>query len=196
MGIFRRASACALAAVSCRRRAASVAAAGAIAALVSAGAASATCLSTSCEGPVSPAGPMIFTSITSPTQGSTVKGTVAITAEVDGDVAPPVRVEFYFDSILIGSDDTYPYSVQWNTLDPAQPAYDGTHALTVRAWDSRTNNRSGMTKVTVANTAGSAYQATFSSTTVPQTVLYDPSAGTQQGSSVDLTVTNRSATAG
>ena len=90
------------------------------------------------------------------TVGPTVAGTVALTATAsdDGSVA---RVEFYADGALIGTPDTTaPYTASWNTLDPALPAYDGPHTLSVKAFDAagQASDPGAGTAVTATNTTG------------------------------------------
>src|SRR5205823_13873362 len=97
-------------------------------------------------------------------------GTVTVSATASDDVGVTL-VEFYFDGVRFADDTTAPYSVSWNTLDPNQPAFDGTHILTTRAYDGDGQvTASTPVSVTVANTAGTMYQAGFSSTAVPQAV--------------------------
>lgn len=74
-------------------------------------------------------------------------------------------VRFYAGSNLIGTDTSAPYSVTWNTLDAGNPAYDGTHILTAKAFDADGNITSStdLTRI-VANASDSEYQATISTT--------------------------------
>jgi RHS repeat-associated protein len=132
--------------------------------------------------------------ITTPNPNATVSGIVSVTAQTSGTKAQNVAaVEFYFDNILFATVTTKPYKVDWNTLDPGQLAYDGSHFLTAVAYDAFGKARSAPVPVTVANTAGTKYQASFSTAApLPQDMLYDPAAGTQQTVPVNLTVTNQS----
>lgn len=87
------------------------------------------------------------TSITAPTNGSTVSGTTTVTATAtDNDVVD--YVEFYEGSTLIDTDTSAPYSVNWDTTLAAE----GDVTLTSRAYDISGNTRtsSGVT-VTVDN---------------------------------------------
>ncbi len=124
------------------------------------------------------------TSITSPT-GGTVTGTVTVIASASAGVT---KVEFYADGTLFATDTSSPYSVSWNTLDPALPAYDGSHTLTTKAYDAYTQvTTSAPVTVTVSNRIlGTKYWADFSSTAFP------PRMESQQQYSFDVTVTNRS----
>ncbi len=131
--------------------------------------------------------------ITAPTGGATVTATTAITATASDDFAV-TKVEFYIDDLRLGVDESSPYSISWNTLSATLPAYDGAHVLTARAFDAHNNDAiSAPVSVTVANTAGTLYQATYTSTAFPPSVVYDPGAGTQLEYGIDVTVTNTSA---
>jgi RHS repeat-associated protein len=132
-------------------------------------------------------------SVTSPLGGSSQKGTVAVAANANDDLGVS-RVEFYFDDFRFGEDSAAPYTASWDTLDPAQPAYDGSHVLTAKAFDTHGQvTTSAPVTVTVANAAGTKYLAGWSSTLVPQAMTYDPAAVTQQTHGVDVTVANNSA---
>ncbi|HEX2049435.1 MAG TPA: Ig-like domain-containing protein [Actinomycetota bacterium] len=131
------------------------------------------------------------TSVASPAAGATVAGTYTVTA----GATPPsgetiTKVEFYFDDMLFGEDATSPYSAPWNTLDPLNTAFDGSHVLTTKAYDSSGNvTTSAARSVTVANTAGTKYKATFDVNepgsqddvvSIPQAVLENQSATAPQ----------------
>lgn len=136
--------------------------------------------------------------LTAPLAAATVKGTVAVSATASDDVTLD-RVEFFFDGNRIGAADTAaPYTVSWNTLDAAQPAFDGTHELTARAYDNHGQMTiSAARSVTVANTTSTKYRTTWTSSAVPQAMPYDPAlaAASQQNQPVDVTVTNKSTVA-
>jgi len=153
-------------------------------------------------------------SVTAPNAGASVSGSVTLTASVSTftgggclDIcarAPAasharkrsagttgVTVEFYVDGILVGSTASSPYSISWNPLDPSQPFYDGAHSVT--AWAYAANAiQSAAVSFTLANTSKTQYQARFSSTPVPKSVL-DGSGGTTYPA--DVTVTNTSGAA-
>ena len=88
--------------------------------------------------------------ITSPTAGTTVSGTVTVTAAASDNVGV-VGVQFKLDGANLGAEDTTtpsPYSVSWNTTTAA----DGTHALTAVARDAAGNTATASTvSVTVRN---------------------------------------------
>jgi RHS repeat-associated protein len=131
--------------------------------------------------------------VTAPKPGATVKDVVTITSNPGGVKNAEVnRVEFYVDNVLIGIDLSNPWRTDWNTLDPDFVAYDGTHSLTSIAYTNTGRATSPAVSVTTANTAGTQYRATITSTPVPQEVQYD-AAGTQLTYPVDVTVRNNSA---
>ncbi len=137
-------------------------------------------------------------SITSPKGGATVSGSsVTVTASAAATAPDTVsKVDFYADNQLFGTATSSPYTVSWNTLDPATAAYDGPHTLTAKITDSTgLVTTSAAVTVTVANTTGTIYRAGItlaSGSTTPVTVTYDPSAATQQQSGVNVTLTNNS----
>ena len=94
------------------------------------------------------------TSITAPTSGSVLRGTVSITATAtDNSGGTGIsRVEFYVDSTLVNTDTSSPYSYSWNTATASNAA----HSLTVRAYDGATPanvTNSEAVSVTVDNSA-------------------------------------------
>ncbi|HEX2294067.1 MAG TPA: Ig-like domain-containing protein [Actinomycetota bacterium] len=144
--------------------------------------------------------------MTAPLGGSTVSGSVAVSASATDDTGV-AKVEFYFDGYRFGEDLTATgtsYSATWNTLDPALPAYNGTHHLTAVALDAHgQRTESPPVTVTVANAPATKFKAGFSTTALPQAIAFDPSppsncgtGGTQlcpqQTHGVDLTATNTS----
>jgi RHS repeat-associated protein len=137
-------------------------------------------------------------SVSSPSGGAAVSGTaVTVTASAAATSPHTVsEVDFYWDDQLIGTAASSPYTVSWNTLDPAATAYDGSHTLTAKVTDSGGQVTTSVpVTVTVANTTGTIYQAGItvaSGQTIPATVTYDPGASSQQQFGVDVTVTNNS----
>jgi hypothetical protein len=74
-------------------------------------------------------------SLTAPTAGATVTGTVAVSATASDNVGV-VGVQFQIDGVNLGSEDTAaPYSLSWDTTTIA----NGTHALTAIARDAAGN---------------------------------------------------------
>jgi glucose/arabinose dehydrogenase/PKD repeat protein len=89
-------------------------------------------------------------SITAPAGGTTVSGTVNVTANASDDVQV-AGVQFRVDGTNIGSEDAAaPYSVSWNTTSVA----NGSHTLTAVARDSagQTTTSASVT-ITVSNAA-------------------------------------------
>src|SRR5438552_775449 len=74
----------------------------------------------------------LVVTVTSPASGSTVSGTVPVSASLSivGSLTVS-RVDFYRDGNLIGSDSAAPYSVSWNTTS----TNNGSHTLTAVATD-------------------------------------------------------------
>ena len=89
-------------------------------------------------------------SMTAPTQGSTVSGTVTVSATATDNIGV-TSVEFLLDGVSLGTDTTAPYAVQWDTTTTS----NGPHALSARARDAAGNFgvTSGVVNVTVDNTA-------------------------------------------
>lgn len=131
------------------------------------------------------------TSITAPLANATIKGSYTVTANADDDVGVTL-VEFYYDGIRFADDTVAPYSAQWDTMYGAE-VYDGTHVLTTRAYDADGQvTTSAPVTITVANTVGTIYRATFTSSAVPGVVAFDAASTTQQPYPVDVTMTNKS----
>lgn len=88
--------------------------------------------------------------VTSPSDGATVSGSVAIEVSASDDQGV-ASVDFYIDNGLIGSDDTAPYSVTWDTTAIG----DGPHAIKAVARDAAGNTGvDDDTTVTVDNGTG------------------------------------------
>ncbi|MEP7011476.1 MAG: Ig-like domain-containing protein [Acidobacteriota bacterium] len=83
---------------------------------------------------------------TAPVNGALLRGTVSVQATAADNVAV-TRVELYLDGALIGSDTTAPYAFSWNTTS----ASEGTHTLTLKAYDSVPNVGIATRSVTVDN---------------------------------------------
>ncbi len=86
-------------------------------------------------------------SITAPASGSTVSGSVTITASASDDVGV-VGVRFLVDGAPLGAEDTSsPYSISWNTTTVA----NGSHTLTATARDTAGQVASSSITVNVGN---------------------------------------------
>lgn len=83
------------------------------------------------------------TAITSPADGATTSGTIAVTATASDNVGVS-KVEFFLDGLLQETDATSPYSWTWNTTTSA----NGMHSLSSRAYDAA-GNSAGSTAVSV-----------------------------------------------
>ncbi len=88
-------------------------------------------------------------SITTPSSGATVAGTVTISVSASDNVGVS-RVEFYVDDSLAYTDTTSPYDFNWDTTT----AGDGSHALSAKAYDTVDNmGQSESVSVTVSRPA-------------------------------------------
>jgi RHS repeat-associated protein len=91
-------------------------------------------------------------SITAPTGGASVSGTVAVNATAADNVGVSA-VQFRRDGVDLGSDSSSPYSVNWNTTTTP----NGSHVLTAVALDAAGNaTTSSQVSVTVSNSGGVA----------------------------------------
>jgi poly(hydroxyalkanoate) depolymerase family esterase len=89
-------------------------------------------------------------SLTSPANGATVTGALAVTATATDNVGV-TRVDFFVDGALKGSDTTAPYAVTIDTTALSNAA----HAIVARAFDAANNVGSSATvTVTVQNAGG------------------------------------------
>jgi len=88
--------------------------------------------------------------ITNPSNGATVSGSVNVTANASDDNGV-TQVEFFVDSTSLGVDTTAPYSASWDTT-----AYsDGAHTVSAIATDTIGQTGNNSVSVTVQNTASS-----------------------------------------
>ncbi|MFM7024413.1 MAG: glycosyl hydrolase family 8 [Flavobacteriales bacterium] len=95
-------------------------------------------------------------SLTAPTDNSSVCEGTAVTisataADTDGSIS---KVEFYYGSTLINSDNTAPYSYSWTT------ASAGVHTLTAIAYDDQNKTTTSSSRKLTVNAAPSAPTAT------------------------------------
>ncbi|MBM3261283.1 hypothetical protein FJY93_02590, partial [Candidatus Kaiserbacteria bacterium] len=106
-------------------------------------------------------------SITAPSNGATVAGTIAVNATASDNVGV-VGVQFKLDGANLGAEDTTsPYSTSWSTTGSA----NGSHTLTAVARDAAGNQTtSAVVSVTVNNVVPGSYNYTTPGThtfTVP-----------------------------
>ncbi len=85
-------------------------------------------------------------SITNPANGSTVSGTVSITADASDDNGIS-KVIFYIDGVSKSTDTSSPYSYSWNTTAES----DGSHTINVIAYDTVNQTANDQHTVTVDN---------------------------------------------
>jgi len=91
--------------------------------------------------------------LTAPADGSTVQGSVTITADASDDTAVSL-VAFYVDGALLGSSNAGPYQKVWD----ASMVSNGAHTLGVRAYDASGNaSPTATVTVTVNNPGLAAY---------------------------------------
>lgn len=86
-------------------------------------------------------------SITKPENGAVIDGSITISADVthgDNDIS---KVDFYVDSNFVGSDSTFPYELEWDTLT----ADDGVHKILVEAVDTADLTSSASVDVIIDN---------------------------------------------
>ncbi len=93
----------------------------------------------------------ISVSINSPAEGSTVSGTIRITASVSGTI-PVAKMEFRVDGALVGTLLSAPYNFDWDS----SLAADGDHTLALTALDASNNPTSAEVHVLVNNTSNAA----------------------------------------
>jgi hypothetical protein len=102
-------------------------------------------------------------SVTSPSAGATVNGTVAVTATANDNIGVS-KVEFYVNNALQATDTSSPYSLSWNTTLVANGAY----TLSAKVYDAAGNVGSSTSiSVTVNNPDTTA--PTVSAFTLPAT---------------------------
>jgi len=96
-----------------------------------------------------PGGQPPVVSVTSPTNGSAVSGTVTLSANASDDVAV-AGVQFQVDGVNVGAEDTTaPYSVTWDS----RLVSNTTHTVKAIARDTSNNVASATVSVTVNNPA-------------------------------------------
>jgi len=117
----------------------------------------------------------LVVTVTSPASGSTVSGTVSVTASATSISALTVAgVQFKLDGNNLGAEDTTaPYSVSWNTT----AASNGSHTLTAVARDS----------LGVLWTSDPVTVTVFNDTTPPTVSITSPASGTIVGGTIGVT---------
>ena len=106
-------------------------------------------------------------SITSPADGSTVTGSITLSATAS-DNNSVAGVQFFVDGTAIGGEiTTQPFQISWNTSGLP----NGAHAISAKAWDA-----AGLTTTSIAVTVNS-------SNTAPATPSIDQTVSVDKGSS-------------
>src|SRR2546425_114960 len=120
-------------------------------------------------------GGSLIVPVTSPASGSTVSGTVPVTASVSGIGALTVRgVQFRLDGSNLGAEDTTaPYSVPWDTTT----AGNGSHTPTAVARDS----------LGMLWTSDPVTVTVFNDTTPPAVSITSPASGTIVAGTISVT---------
>jgi hypothetical protein len=121
-------------------------------------------------------------SVSAPSEGDNVRGTVALAATAD-DNAGVVGVQFTVNGQDLGAEDsTAPYTGTWDT---ATGVADGLHTVVAVARDAAGNTSSDSVQVTVDNTAPTASITNPAPGPVSGTVSVQADAGDPGGSGVD-----------
>ncbi|MCY1078280.1 Ig-like domain-containing protein [Archangium lansingense] len=95
--------------------------------------------------------------LTSPSTGSTLSGTVTLTATATDDERV-TRVEFFLGDRSLGWDASAPYELVWNSA----LAGNGAAVLTARAYDTNCNEAvSAPVNVTLSNAGNAAFSSTW-----------------------------------
>jgi subtilisin family serine protease len=113
-------------------------------------------------------------SVSAPASGAIVRGIVPLSASASDNFGV-ARVDFYADSVLLGSDSSPPFTFSWDT----RPLLNGAHALSVIAFDAAGLPSSGASEVTVT---------VDNDVTPPTVALTSPAPGATVSGSVSLLV--------
>jgi hypothetical protein len=88
-------------------------------------------------------------SLTAPANGSTVSGTITLSATASDNVGV-TKVEFYRDGALIGTVTASPYNLSDNTTSVP----NGSHTYMAKGYDAAGNSSTSSSTVTVSNSTG------------------------------------------
>lgn len=105
-------------------------------------------------------------SMTSPVNGSTVSGTITVSANASDNVGVE-KVEFYRDGILFNTDTTSPYSSGFDTTTVA----DGAHLFNAKAYDASNNIGTSANISTTVDNVPAPPSATFTQSIVAGATL-------------------------
>ena len=114
-----------------------------------------------------------ITSITQPVNNAIVNGTINVNADASDNVGV-TKVEFYVDGGLINTDNSFPYSVSWNTTTVT----NGSHALTSKAYDAANNTGTSLPVNVTVNNPDSI---------PPTTSITSPTAGADVSGTIPVT---------
>lgn len=117
-------------------------------------------------------------SITAPTEGSNVSGSLTISADATDDTGIS-NVSFIVDQSFIGQMATEPFDVLWDTT----PFSDGPHQIIVVATDESNNSQLTVMDITVDNSAGPPPD-----TIVPTVSITGPTVGSDVSGMVSVEV--------
>ncbi|WP_177233506.1 S8 family serine peptidase [Stigmatella erecta] len=93
--------------------------------------------------------------LTAPSSGSSASNSVSLTAVASDDVGV-IRVSFFVDNVLLGSDTTAPYAFDWDTTRGG----NGAHTVLAKAYDASGNvGSSAAVTVNVSNEGFATYDA-------------------------------------
>jgi subtilisin family serine protease len=109
-------------------------------------------LHTACMGTPGDVAPQV--ALTAPADGATLTRVVKLSAVAADDVAV-TQVEFYVGALLLGTDTTPPYELNWDTNNVG----NGSHTVSARAFDASCNSQTSTVTVTVQNAGKAAYDA-------------------------------------
>ena len=107
-------------------------------------------------------------SITSPSPGATVSGTVNVTADASDDNGVD-KVEFSIDGELKSTDTTSPYEYSWDTTAETE----GSHSITAKAYDTIGQTATDSINVTVDNVPAEGGDPLSSSSIMLQAFYWD-----------------------
>jgi poly(hydroxyalkanoate) depolymerase family esterase len=116
-------------------------------------------------------------SLSAPANGSTVSGTVKVSASATDNVAV-AKVEFSIDNTLVGTDSASPFEYTWNTA----ASTNGTHSVVAKAHDTAGNTATSST-FSVTVTGG------ISDTTAPTVSITFPLASATVAGAIDIAAT-------
>lgn len=115
--------------------------------------------------------------ITSPADNTTVSGTITVSASTPTNITVD-RMEFYRYTNVIGTDNTAPYDILWDTTTVA----DGTNTLYAKAYDAAGNSvQSAFSTFNVSNATPPP-----ADTTAPTVSMATPTSGSTVSGAVTL----------